>query len=70
MSLPLPKPVTALIGRQVLYQATPDDEPSPATVVDARWTGTEIRGRAGLQLCLDTGDGPLVWSREYPAPTK
>lgn len=68
MSLPLPKRITDLVGRKVYYQAAPDVDPVLATVVGARFTGEELRGRAAFVFILDTGDGPLVTSEPYPEP--
>jgi hypothetical protein len=69
MAVPLPKKVTDLIGRQVYWQDKADDEPTVATVVNARWSGTTVRDRPGVEFCLDTGVHELSWSGPYPAPT-
>jgi hypothetical protein len=73
MAVPLPKKVTDLIGRRIWWQENAEDKPVVATVVGARWSGTSVRWRDGIErpgveLQLDIGEHELRWSMTYPAP--
>jgi hypothetical protein len=73
MAVPLPKKVTDLIGRRIWWQENAEDKPVVATVIGARWSGTSVRWRDGIErpgveLQLDIGEHELRWSMTYPAP--